>query len=97
MAEATKAFFVYISLTDLEQSGLCFMGVHVREDTATVTSADLLRLQGVLFNSWLNHVKAHADLETLLRDIPSQLWQPALARTQRHMPGYITISRGRVR
>ena len=81
VAHATRAFFVFISLADLEQSGFCFMGVHARESSLQET--DLLRLQGVLFNSWLAYVKGHANVETILEDIPGELWMPAFARRKR--------------
>ena len=82
MKDITKgagAFFVYVTMTDVQQSGLNLMGVCCR-DNATLQPGELLRLQNNLFNGWLNHLKSSSKVETLLQDIPEELWEPALAR-----------------
>ena len=76
--EATKGFFAYISMADLGQTGLCFMGFSARG--CTLTDVELLRLQGTVFNSWLSHMKSKSDAASMLQDIPVELWLPLLAR-----------------
>ena len=69
---------MFLSLEDFEQKGLCLVSANV---TSTgISQDDFTRIQGNLFNSWLGYMKSANDVETVLNDIPKELWNPSLAR-----------------
>ena len=78
---ATKAFFRFIALADLDQPGLSLFALHRTEDKVSgLDEKSLLRIQGNIFNIWLNSTKTSAEIVTMLQSIPSELWLPSLAR-----------------
>eukprot|EP00439_Symbiodinium_sp_Y106_P059419 s3934_g8.t1 len=65
-AMATKAFFRFIALADLDQPGLSLFALHRTEDKVSgLDEKSLLRIQGNIFNIWLNSTKTSAEIVTM--------------------------------
>ncbi|CAE7038253.1 RE1 [Symbiodinium sp. CCMP2592] len=90
---ATKAFFRFIALANLDQPGLSLFAIHTTEGkNSGLDEKCLLRIQGNMFNIWLNSTKTTAETAAVLQSIPSELWLPNLAKASGDTPSTETLA-----
>ena len=85
MKELSDLFFDYITLTDTGRPGLTLYALYAQRDNQPLSLSELLHLQQMLFNAWMDKVKVMPDkmVESILRALPDRFWNVEFARRAR--------------
>lgn len=85
LSHSVPVFFRYMSTASSRPTGLCLQTIsELAKDGGgcSLDDAGILRIQGTLFNHWVDRVKTMSDeqVDLVLGCIPLHLWDVDLAR-----------------